>query len=73
MLNNKFWLLIFKKYYLSAFVIWSKSELQTFVKTFTSQVCVSKATLTMVAECVSEARKRCDQVRFFTAKNIDDS
>jgi len=47
----------------AAFVLWAKQELQYFVGVFSGQVFVTKYNLSTVAECVTEARNYCQQVR----------
>eukprot|EP00058_Branchiostoma_floridae_P005069 XP_002590557.1 hypothetical protein BRAFLDRAFT_124535 [Branchiostoma floridae] len=46
----------------SAFVVWAKSELETFVGMFARQVFSSKISLSMVAECVEMAQHNCDKL-----------
>lgn len=46
----------------SAFVIWSKQELISFVSIFRRQVFESKASLTTIAECVVLAKKHCAEL-----------
>lgn len=46
----------------SAFVIWAKQEIQTFVSIFCRQVFESKASLTTIAECVVLARDQCEEL-----------
>ena len=49
-------------FYLLAFVLWSRNELDSFVKMFTSQVFAGKTNFSIVAECVNEARTKCIEV-----------
>ncbi|PVD36887.1 hypothetical protein C0Q70_03877 [Pomacea canaliculata] len=46
----------------SAFVIWSKQELNSFVSIFQRQVFESKASLTTIADCVQLAKKNCAEL-----------
>jgi hypothetical protein len=46
----------------SAFMLWSKQEVQYFVGVFASQVFVGKSNISTVAECVSEARACCEKL-----------
>lgn len=46
----------------SAFVIWAKQELESFVSIFRRQVFESKASLTTIAECVQLAKKHCAEL-----------
>ncbi|XP_019637716.1 PREDICTED: exocyst complex component 8-like isoform X1 [Branchiostoma belcheri] len=46
----------------SAFVVWAKLELETFVGMFARQVFSSKTSLSMVAECVEMAQQYCDKL-----------
>ncbi|KAK7093761.1 exocyst complex component 8-like [Littorina saxatilis] len=46
----------------SAFVIWAKQELVSFVSIFRRQVFESKASLTTIAECVQLAKKHCAEL-----------
>ncbi|KAK7469557.1 hypothetical protein BaRGS_00036405 [Batillaria attramentaria] len=46
----------------SAFVIWAKHELISFVSIFRRQVFESKASLTTIAECVQLAKKHCAEL-----------
>ncbi|XP_041378442.1 exocyst complex component 8-like [Gigantopelta aegis] len=46
----------------SAFVVWSKHELQAFVATFCRQVFESKSSLTTIAECVQMAKQHCEEL-----------
>lgn len=46
----------------SAFILWAKQEVQHFVSVFASQVFVSKANVSTVAECVAKARSCCGQL-----------
>ncbi|XP_005112876.1 exocyst complex component 8 [Aplysia californica] len=46
----------------SAFVIWSKQELQSFVSIFRRQVFESKASLSTIADCVQLAKRHCQEL-----------
>ncbi|KAI8795680.1 exocyst complex component 8 [Biomphalaria glabrata] len=46
----------------SAFVIWAKQELQSFVSIFKRQVFESKASLSTIADCVLLARGHCQEL-----------
>lgn len=46
----------------SAFVIWAKKELVSFVSIFRRQVFESKASLSTIAECVQLAKKNCAEL-----------
>ncbi|KAK3105314.1 hypothetical protein FSP39_022322 [Pinctada imbricata] len=44
---------------MSAFVVWAKQELQTFVDTFKRQVFGGKSNMTTIAECIHTVRQSC--------------
>ncbi|XP_070560701.1 exocyst complex component 8-like [Ptychodera flava] len=46
----------------SAFVVWTKQELQTFVGHFSNQAFASKSNLDTVAECINIARRHCQKI-----------
>ncbi|XP_053378630.1 exocyst complex component 8-like [Mercenaria mercenaria] len=63
----------------SAFIVWSKMELESFIKIFKRHVFDSKSNLPTIAECVSIAAKHCDElagggldVGFYLATTIND-
>ncbi|ESO87616.1 hypothetical protein LOTGIDRAFT_207015 [Lottia gigantea] len=47
----------------SAFVVWSKHELQAFIGTFCRQVFESKSSLTTITDCVSLAKLHCLELK----------
>ncbi|XP_077998351.1 exocyst complex component 8-like [Glandiceps talaboti] len=46
----------------SAFVVWARVELQTFVGHFSNQAFATKSNLDMVAECIIIARRHCQKM-----------
>nr|XP_022342555.1 exocyst complex component 8-like isoform X2 [Crassostrea virginica] len=48
---------------MSAFVVWSQSELQSFVETFRRQVFGGKSNLTVMADCVCIVRQSCKELQ----------
>ncbi|XP_046562976.1 LOW QUALITY PROTEIN: exocyst complex component 8-like [Haliotis rubra] len=46
----------------SAFVVWSKQELEAFVATFCRQVFESKSSLTTITECVQMSKNHCEEL-----------
>ncbi|XP_062614087.1 exocyst complex component 8-like [Saccostrea cucullata] len=55
----------FQEHYgcMSAFVVWSQSELQSFVETFRRQVFGGKSNLTVMADCVCIVRQSCKELQ----------
>lgn len=64
----------------SAFIVWSKLEMETFIKIFKRHVFDSKSNLPTIAECVSIASKHCEElaaggldVGFYLDSSINDN
>ena len=47
---------------ISAFIVWTKQELDNFVKIFKRHVFDSKSSMATIAECVAIATKHCAEV-----------
>ena len=47
----------------SGFIVWVKSEIEAFVKIFSTQVFGGKTNFSTIAECVHEARTCCEKLR----------
>ncbi|XP_033764369.1 exocyst complex component 8-like [Pecten maximus] len=54
----------FQEHYgcMSAFVVWAKKELQMFVSTVNRQVFGGKSSLSVITECLHNARKQCEEL-----------